>query len=194
MPIELIYYKYKPSMVRFIIGKENLKKYKGVDDRAMLASDIELMLNTPIDSVKTKVLDKLGIDWVETKELGNLMFTSVHRKETIIIYQGQLKFIKEYSNIFHIENYRDFLGKLKIEKEESVPEELLKTSENQPQIKGASLMGKVILQTQNFDVIHEKIFIEDEPTKENNPADANQYQQPTSSLFATYEFKKRNIK
>jgi hypothetical protein len=189
-PIDLIYYKEDPSMVKLIMGTENLKKYKGVADRAILGSDIEKILKMSKDSIKTKLLDKLATDWKDASTQEYLAFENNSKKEGIIIQGDRLIYITQKFN----SDFRKFLAPLQIEKELTPPKELLTDAKEEKTILTAQDETKVI-QTKNFDVVYSMktslVNPEEDGNSSNNRSPGLGYRTET---VITYIFTKRNLK
>lgn len=188
-PIDLIYYKEDPSMVKLITGTENIKKYKGVADRAILGSDIEKILNTPKDSIKTKILDKLATDWKEVSTPEYFGLENNSKKEAVIIKGDKLIYATQKFN----SDFRQFLAPLQIEKEATPPKELLDDAkEEKKTIFNAQDETKVI-QTKNFNVVYIRKTSMVEPEEGNSTNNPGNYMSgfKTKTVF-TYIFTKRD--
>jgi hypothetical protein len=190
-PIELIYYKNDPSMVKLITGSENLKKYKGVEDRAMLGNDIEKILTMPKDSIKTRLLDKLATDWREASTPEYTAFENNTKKEGIIIQGDRVIYITQKYN----SDFRKFLAPLQIEKELTPPKELLNEGKKEEKTILTAQDETKVIQTKKFDVIYSMktslVNPDEDGSSSNNRSPGLGYRTET---VITYIFTKRNLK
>ena len=111
-------------MIKVLLGSENLRKYKSVIDRNIIANDIEKMFSTPIENIKPNILDKINTDWKEITRGSERGFENLTTNEIIIKQQNSFVYIikgnlpgGEYQSANGVTK---FLNPLTIEKEEVV--------------------------------------------------------------------------
>lgn len=81
--IEIKYLKSDPTIFKLMVGDENVKKFKKIENRNLGISDIEFLLNNKDLNKSVEYLNSLSNGWIQNKDENGIIFSNELKKETI---------------------------------------------------------------------------------------------------------------
>ncbi|MCU0440004.1 MAG: hypothetical protein MUC49_19125 [Raineya sp.] len=99
LEVEIKYVPDSPEIFKLMVGNENVEKFKGISNRDLEFSDLEMMINQSSQEIK-QYLDSLSAGWEETKENELLVFTNKLKKEMVAVKQlGEIVVQCKFANV-----------------------------------------------------------------------------------------------
>jgi hypothetical protein len=136
MPVNLIYNKNSPTMVKLLIKSKEILKYKNIEDRKLTVLDIIKIDSLKSDSLQIlKTLNKIALDWRSNFSEGNQIYLNERKQEILFFKQNTLCYLYyKKINDSSSPNYLEFLKPLGVLSEKNIPiGEIIKTEDKPKQ-------------------------------------------------------------
>jgi hypothetical protein len=91
--VPVLYLPEHPEVVKILISNNDIKKYLGVNQRALNALDLQNMLYLQTDSIIVSILNKININWQLKSFPNESEFTNWTGDEKIIIKKGKIIYL-----------------------------------------------------------------------------------------------------